>query len=75
VIHKSFIDMDLRRMLWPRPTKGGPGLSGLSAPALNVPLVFRVQIEIGDGVQKPDAQCTKEVNELLEGLKPGLKLS
>ncbi len=27
VIHKSFNDMDLRRLLWPRPTKGGPGLS------------------------------------------------
>lgn len=40
----------------------------------NAPLVFRVQIEFGDGVQKPDAQCTKEVNELLEGLKPGLRL-
>lgn len=40
----------------------------------NAPLVFRVQIEFGDGVQKPDAQCTKEVNDLLEGLKPGLKL-
>lgn len=41
----------------------------------NAPLVFRVQIEFGDGVQKPDAQCTNEVNELLEGLKPGLKLT
>lgn len=40
----------------------------------NAPLVFRVQIEFGDGVQKPDAQCTKEVNGLLDGLKPGLKL-
>lgn len=41
----------------------------------NTPLVFRIQIEFGDGVQKPDAQFTTAVNELLEGLKPGLKLS
>lgn len=40
----------------------------------NAPLVFRVQIEFGDGVQKPDAQHTAAMNELLEGLKPGLRI-
>jgi hypothetical protein len=39
----------------------------------NAPLVFRIQIEFGDGQQKPDAQHTMAMNELLEGLKPGLR--
>lgn len=41
----------------------------------NVPLVFQIQIEFGDGVQKPDVQHTAAINELLEGLKPGLRIS
>jgi len=41
----------------------------------NAPLVFRVQIEFGDGAQKPDPQLTTAMNELLEGLKPGLRFT
>lgn len=41
----------------------------------NAPLVFRVQIEFGDGAQSPDVQFTTAMNELLEGLKPGLRFT
>jgi len=34
VCHKSFFDLDLRRTLWPRPTKGGPSLAAKGGPSL-----------------------------------------
>ena len=39
-----------------------------------LPLVFRVQIEFGDGVQTPKPESVAEINALLEKLKPALKL-
>lgn len=40
-----------------------------------MPLVFRVQIEFGDGVKSPKPESVAEINALLESLKPGLKVN
>lgn len=40
----------------------------------NAPLVFRVQIEFGDGMSKPDAESAAAINKLLGSLKDGFKL-
>jgi len=38
------------------------------------PLVFRVQIEFGDGVTEPNAESKDAINDLLESLKKGFHL-
>ena len=50
-----------------------PKLLEIKAKA-DVPLKFRVQIELGDGVTPPPEQVAKEVNALLEDMKDGFKL-
>ena len=40
----------------------------------DVPLTFRVQIELGDGVKPPPEQVAKEMNTLLEDIKKGFML-
>jgi hypothetical protein len=41
----------------------------------NAPLVFRTQIEFGDGVEAPKPELAEKINALLEGLKAGFRLS
>lgn len=40
----------------------------------NAPLVFRVEIEFGDGQTPPDADSIAAINALIEELKPGFSL-
>ncbi len=40
----------------------------------NTPLVFRVQIEFGNGESTPDAESASAINKLLESLKDGFAL-
>jgi len=40
----------------------------------NTPLKFRVQIELGDGKEKPAEESVKEFNKLLKELKDGFEL-
>jgi len=40
----------------------------------NMPLVFRVRVEFGDGVQTPTPEFVAKINALLEGLKENFKL-
>jgi len=39
----------------------------------NTPLKFRVQIELGDGKEKPSEETVKEINKLLKELKNGFQ--
>ncbi len=41
----------------------------------NTSLVFRVQIEFGDGVEAPKPELAEKINALLEDLKAGFRLS
>ena len=50
-----------------------PQLLDLKAKA-NVPLVFRVTVELGDGKKSPPESVVKEINKLLEDLKEGFAL-
>lgn len=50
-----------------------PNLLGLKA-KFNTPLVFRVQIELGDGERVPAEETAKEINKLLKDLKEGFQL-
>jgi hypothetical protein len=50
-----------------------PNLLELKA-RLNTPLKFRVQIELGDGKEKPSEETAKEINKLLQELKDGFDL-
>ncbi len=49
-----------------------PSLLGLKA-KFNTPLKFRVQIELGDGKERPSEETTKEINKLLKELKDGFE--
>lgn len=40
----------------------------------NIPLKFRVQIELGDGQERPSEETAKEINKLLKELKDGFRL-
>jgi hypothetical protein len=40
----------------------------------NTPLKFRVQIELGDGKEKPSEEAAKQINKLLKELKDGFEL-
>ena len=40
----------------------------------NTPIKFRVQIEVGDGKERPHEEVVQEINKLLEDLKEGLNL-
>lgn len=50
-----------------------PSLLELKA-RFNTPLKFRVQIELGDGKERPSAESTAEINRLLKELKDGFEL-
>lgn len=50
-----------------------PSLLELKA-KFNTPLKFRVQIELGDGKERPSEESSKEMNKLLKKLKDGLEL-
>jgi len=50
-----------------------PNLLELKA-KFNTPLKFRVQIELGDGKEKPSEETAKEINKLLKQLKDGFEL-
>ena len=50
-----------------------PNLLELKA-KLNTPLRFRVQVELGDGKEKPSEETAKEINKLLKELKDGFEL-
>jgi hypothetical protein len=50
-----------------------PSLLELKA-RFNTPLKFRVQIELGDGKQRPSEESANEMNKLLNGLKDGFTL-
>jgi hypothetical protein len=50
-----------------------PNLLELKA-KFNTPLKFRVQIELGDGKEKPSEETAKEINKLLKELKDGFEL-
>jgi hypothetical protein len=38
------------------------------------PLVFRIQIEFGDGVKPPSTEWIAAINEVLASIKPEIKL-
>ena len=40
----------------------------------NIPLTFRVQLELGDGENQPDEETMQSVNQLLGDIKDGFKL-
>jgi hypothetical protein len=40
----------------------------------DVPITFRVQIELGDGRETPPDDVTEQINALLDGLKDGFRL-
>jgi len=50
-----------------------PSLLELKAKS-NIPLKFRVQIELGDGKERPSEDTAKEINKLLKELKDGFEL-
>lgn len=50
-----------------------PSLLKLKA-KFNTPLKFQVQIELGDGKEKPSEETAKEINKLLTDLKADFKL-
>jgi hypothetical protein len=50
-----------------------PNLLELKA-KFNTPLKFRVQIELGDGKEKPPEEAAREINKLLKALKDGFEL-
>jgi hypothetical protein len=50
-----------------------PNLLELKA-KFNTPLKFRVQIELGDGKEKPSEETAKQINKLLKELKDGFAL-
>lgn len=50
-----------------------PNLLELKA-KFNTPLKFRVQIELGDGKEKPSEETAREINKLLKELKDGFEL-
>jgi hypothetical protein len=50
-----------------------PSLLELKA-KFNTPLKFRVQIELGDGKQRPSEETTREINKLLKALKHEFEL-
>ena len=50
-----------------------PNLLELKA-KFTVPLTFRVQIELGDGEERPSEEAAKEINQLLKELKDGFEL-
>ncbi len=50
-----------------------PSLLELKA-RFNTPLKFQVQIELGDGKEKPSEETAKEVNKLLKDLKDGFEV-
>jgi len=49
-----------------------PNLLELKAKS-NIPLKFRVQIELGDGKERPSEDTAKEINKLLKELKDGFE--
>jgi hypothetical protein len=50
-----------------------PNLLELKA-QFTIPLTFRVQIELGDGKERPLEEAAKEINKLLKELKDGFEL-
>jgi hypothetical protein len=50
-----------------------PNLLELKA-KFTIPLRFRVQIELGDGKERPPEEAAKEINKLLKELKDGFEL-
>ena len=50
-----------------------PNLLELKA-KFTIPLRFRVQIELGDGKERPSEEVVKEINKLLKELKDGFEL-
>lgn len=50
-----------------------PSLLELKA-KFNIPLKFRVQIELGDGKERPPEETTRQINKLLKELKDGFQL-
>jgi len=50
-----------------------PNLLELKA-KFNIPLKFRVRIELGDGKEKPPEETAKEINKLLKELKDDFRL-
>ena len=40
----------------------------------NIPLAFRIQIELGDGENQPDDETVKSMNLLLDDIKDGFQL-
>jgi uncharacterized protein DUF499 len=50
-----------------------PNLLELKA-KFNIPLKFQVQIELGDGKERPSDEVAKEINKLLTELKDGFEL-
>ena len=50
-----------------------PNLLELKA-KFSTSLKFRVQIEVGDGKEKPSEETAKEINKLLKQLKDGFEL-
>lgn len=49
-----------------------PNLLKLKA-KFSIPLKFRVQIELGDGKERPSEETAKEINDLLKELKDGFE--
>ena len=50
-----------------------PNLLELKA-KFTLPLTFRVQIELGDGKERPSEEAAQEINKLLKELKDGFEL-
>jgi hypothetical protein len=50
-----------------------PNLLELKA-KFTIPLTFRVQIELGDGKERPSEEAAKAINKLLKELKDGFEL-
>jgi Protein of unknown function (DUF499) len=50
-----------------------PNLLELKA-RFTIPLTFRVQIELGDGKERPSEEAAQEINKLLKELKDGFEL-
>jgi hypothetical protein len=50
-----------------------PNLLELKA-KFTIPLTFRVQLELGDGKERPSEEAAQEINKLLKGLKDGFEL-